>query len=78
MRALAKFASDCTTGHHRPMSGMGLDQKDEITNLCSQMMHELQDVYDPDKVSSFRLNSIFFFFWVRFPYAYLLLTPVSF
>ncbi|KAI4379527.1 hypothetical protein MLD38_005808 [Melastoma candidum] len=51
MRVLARFASDCTTGHHNwYASGMGLDLKDEITSLCSQMMHELQDVYDPDKV----------------------------
>ncbi|XP_073140440.1 inactive protein kinase SELMODRAFT_444075-like isoform X2 [Henckelia pumila] len=32
------------------MSGTLLDQKDHITDLCNQMMSQLHDIYDPEKV----------------------------
>ncbi|XP_059633084.1 inactive protein kinase SELMODRAFT_444075-like [Cornus florida] len=44
------FTSDCSAGHWKSFSGTILDQKDEITDSCSQMMRELHDVYDPDKI----------------------------
>lgn len=33
------------------MSGTTLDQKDFITESCTQMLLQLHDIYDPDKVS---------------------------
>ncbi|KAL2501371.1 Protein kinase protein with adenine nucleotide alpha hydrolase-like domain [Forsythia ovata] len=45
------FNSDCTTAHWRSLSGTILDQKDYITDLCNQMMCQLHDIYDRDKVS---------------------------
>ncbi|XP_073298176.1 inactive protein kinase SELMODRAFT_444075-like [Primulina huaijiensis] len=45
-----KIGSDCSTGSWRSMSGTVLDQKDHITELCNQMMSQLQDIYDPEKV----------------------------
>ncbi|KAA8534863.1 hypothetical protein F0562_029921 [Nyssa sinensis] len=45
-----RFSSDCTTAHWSSISGTILDQKDDITYSCSQMVLQLHDVYDPDKV----------------------------
>lgn len=45
-----KIGSDCSTGNWRSMLGTVLDQKDNITDLCNQMMSQLQDIYDPEKV----------------------------
>ncbi|XP_010047596.2 inactive protein kinase SELMODRAFT_444075 [Eucalyptus grandis] len=50
MWMFSKFASDCTTGHHRSISEISLDEKDDIANSCSEMMYGLHNVYDPDKV----------------------------
>ncbi|KAL2480239.1 Protein kinase protein with adenine nucleotide alpha hydrolase-like domain [Abeliophyllum distichum] len=44
------FNSDCTTAYWRSLSGTILDQKDYITDLCNQMMCQLHDIYDRDKV----------------------------
>ncbi|GKV11898.1 hypothetical protein SLEP1_g23116 [Rubroshorea leprosula] len=47
---LSRFTSDCTTGHWRSLSGASSDHKDDITDSCSHMMLQLNDVYDPEKV----------------------------
>ncbi|KAL0315750.1 UNVERIFIED_CONTAM: Inactive protein kinase SELMODRAFT [Sesamum radiatum] len=44
------FRSDCTAGYWRFMSGTISEQKEYITNICNQMMRQLPDIYDPDKV----------------------------
>ncbi|KAL4589539.1 hypothetical protein LXL04_002447 [Taraxacum kok-saghyz] len=46
----SKFNSDCTTGQWIHLSGDFRDQKDDITELCSQMMFQLHDIYDSDKI----------------------------
>ena len=46
------FASDCTFGHHKSFSGTSSFEKDDIVNSCSQMVLQLHDVYDPEKVST--------------------------
>lgn len=45
-----RFAGDCASGHRRH-SGSTLEQKGDITDSCSQMMLQLHDVYDPNKVN---------------------------
>ncbi|GLU10028.1 hypothetical protein SLE2022_268570 [Rubroshorea leprosula] len=47
---LSRFTNDCTTGHWRYFPGASSDQKDYIADSCSQMMLQLNDVYDPGKV----------------------------
>lgn len=59
MWMFSKFASDCTTGQHRSISEISLDEKDDIANSCSQMMYGLHDVYDPDKVGTFISHSLY-------------------
>lgn len=44
------FHSDCTAGYWRFMSGTILEQKEYVTDICNQMMFQLQDIYDPGKV----------------------------
>ncbi|KAJ4825445.1 hypothetical protein Tsubulata_010603 [Turnera subulata] len=46
----SRFATDCTTGHKWSQTGTKLDQKDDISDLCSEMMFQLQNAYDPEKV----------------------------
>ncbi|KAF3778703.1 Proline-rich receptor-like protein kinase [Nymphaea thermarum] len=46
-----RFSGDCATGQRRFLLGTSAEQKCEITDLCSQMMLQLQDVYDPDKIN---------------------------
>lgn len=41
------FAGDCASGHKTM-----LDQKSDVSELCSQMMLKLHDVYDASKVCS--------------------------
>ncbi|XP_057969182.1 inactive protein kinase SELMODRAFT_444075-like isoform X2 [Malania oleifera] len=45
-----RFTSDCTN-YRRSLSGTSSDQKDDITDSCSQMMHQLHDSYDSDKIN---------------------------
>ncbi|GFP99012.1 inactive protein kinase selmodraft_444075 [Phtheirospermum japonicum] len=47
---LPHFHNDCTAGHWRLMSGTVAEQKEYITDLCNNMMRQLHDVYDPDKL----------------------------
>lgn len=46
-----RFGSDCTSSHWRSLSGTMPYQKDDIVDSCSDMMLQLRDVYDIDKVS---------------------------
>ncbi|KAG9137867.1 hypothetical protein Leryth_023375 [Lithospermum erythrorhizon] len=46
-----RFNSDCTASRWRSLAGTVLDKKDFITDSCSDMMIQLQDVYDPDKIT---------------------------
>ncbi|KAJ6809124.1 inactive protein kinase [Iris pallida] len=46
-----RFAGDCASGHRRSHPGTTLEQKSDITDLCSQMMLQLHNVYDPNKVN---------------------------
>lgn len=50
---LPRFPRDCTNAHHWSLSGTLLEQKIDITDSCSQVMLQLRDIYDPDKVSAF-------------------------
>ncbi|KAJ4821115.1 Inactive protein kinase [Rhynchospora pubera] len=46
------FAGDCASGHRRSNSLTAtLDQKSDISESCSQMMLQLHDVYDPNKIN---------------------------
>ncbi|PIN27142.1 Serine/threonine protein kinase [Handroanthus impetiginosus] len=44
-----RFAGDCASGHRR--SGSSSEQKSDITDSCSQMILQLHDVYDPNKIN---------------------------
>ncbi|XP_022731200.1 inactive protein kinase SELMODRAFT_444075-like [Durio zibethinus] len=47
---ISRFTSDCTTGHWKSLSGTSSDKKQDIADSCSQMIFQLQDVYDPEKL----------------------------
>ncbi|KAI3524712.1 hypothetical protein L1887_03375 [Cichorium endivia] len=46
----SKFNSDCTTAQWKHLSGDVRDQKDDITESCSQMMFQLHNLYDSEKI----------------------------
>ncbi|KAL8466129.1 hypothetical protein ACS0TY_035298 [Phlomoides rotata] len=46
-----RFAGDCASGHRRSHSGTSAEQKSDITDTCSQMILQLHDVYDPNKIN---------------------------
>ncbi|KAF3964610.1 hypothetical protein CMV_011126 [Castanea mollissima] len=46
-----RFAGDCASGHRKSHSGSSSEQKCEITDTCSQMILQLHDVYDPNKIN---------------------------
>ncbi|XXG57200.1 hypothetical protein AAC387_Pa03g4419 [Persea americana] len=46
-----RFAGDCASGHRRSLAGTTSEQKCDITDSCSQMMLQLHDVYDPNKIN---------------------------
>ncbi|CAK9165291.1 unnamed protein product [Ilex paraguariensis] len=46
-----RFAGDCASGHRRSHSGTSSEQKSDITDSCSQMILQLHDVYDPNKIN---------------------------
>ncbi|KAL8056095.1 hypothetical protein ABFX02_04G097700 [Erythranthe guttata] len=46
-----RFAGDCASGHRRSQSGTSADQKFDITDYCSQMILQLHEVYDPNKIN---------------------------
>ncbi|KAJ3671095.1 hypothetical protein LUZ60_008521 [Juncus effusus] len=43
------FAGDCASGHRK--SSSPLDHKSDISETCSQMMLQLHEVYDPNKIN---------------------------
>ncbi|KAG5595788.1 hypothetical protein H5410_037020 [Solanum commersonii] len=47
---LRRFNSDCTASNWRSLSGTTLDQKDFISESCTQMLLQLHDIYDPNKM----------------------------
>ncbi|KAL0354575.1 UNVERIFIED_CONTAM: Inactive protein kinase SELMODRAFT [Sesamum radiatum] len=48
---LPRFAGDCASGHRRSHTGTSAEQKSDITDSCSQMILQLHDVYDPNKIN---------------------------
>ncbi|WOH04020.1 hypothetical protein DCAR_0623425 [Daucus carota subsp. sativus] len=46
-----RFAGDCASGHRRSHLGTSSEQKVDITDSCSQMILQLHDVYDPNKIN---------------------------
>lgn len=44
-----RFAGDCASGHRKSQAATS-DQKCDLTDSCSQMILQLHDVYDPNKV----------------------------
>ncbi|XP_010915339.2 inactive protein kinase SELMODRAFT_444075 isoform X1 [Elaeis guineensis] len=46
-----RFAADCASGHRRSSFRTALERNSDITDLCSQMMLQLHDFYDPNKIS---------------------------
>lgn len=44
------FTSDCASGYGRFLAGTNSDRKDDIHESCSQMMFQLHNVYDAEKV----------------------------
>ncbi|KAK7402270.1 hypothetical protein VNO78_14401 [Psophocarpus tetragonolobus] len=47
-----RFAGDCASGHKKSTSGSSSsEQKNDITDSCSQMILQLHDVYDPNKIN---------------------------
>lgn len=46
-----RFAGDCASGLKKSSSGTNSEQKMDITDSCSQMILQLQDVYDPNKIN---------------------------
>ncbi|KAK1312926.1 hypothetical protein QJS10_CPA07g00947 [Acorus calamus] len=45
------FAGDCASGHRRSHLGTTLEQKSDISDSCSQLMLQLHEVYDPNKIN---------------------------
>ncbi|XVF86799.1 hypothetical protein PTKIN_Ptkin18bG0071400 [Pterospermum kingtungense] len=46
-----RFSGDCSNGSRKCQSGSSSEQKSEITDSCSQMILQLHDVYDPNKIN---------------------------
>ncbi|GAA0180655.1 hypothetical protein LIER_30141 [Lithospermum erythrorhizon] len=46
-----RFAGDCASGHRKSNMGSSSEQKLDISDTCSQMILQLQDVYDPNKIN---------------------------
>uniref|UniRef100_A0A2P2KHH3 Protein kinase domain-containing protein n=1 Tax=Rhizophora mucronata TaxID=61149 RepID=A0A2P2KHH3_RHIMU len=46
-----RFAGDCASRHQKSSSEATSDHKLDITDSCSQMMLQLHDVYDPNKIN---------------------------
>ncbi|RID49267.1 hypothetical protein BRARA_H00078 [Brassica rapa] len=48
---LPKFAGDCASVHRKPHSDAIPEIRSDLTDTCSQMILQLHDVYDPNKVN---------------------------
>ncbi|MCI14596.1 adenine nucleotide alpha hydrolase-like domain kinase, partial [Trifolium medium] len=46
----SRFTTDCATNHWTSRLGTVSDQKEDITNSCSQLVLQLHDFYDPEKI----------------------------
>ncbi|KAL5057031.1 hypothetical protein RYX36_028635 [Vicia faba] len=47
-----RFAGDCANGHKKSATaGASSENKNDITDSCSQMILQLHDVYDPNKIN---------------------------
>lgn len=46
----SKFNSDCSTGQWKSHLGDIRDQREDITESCAQMMLQLHNIYDSDKI----------------------------
>ncbi|XP_042048224.1 inactive protein kinase SELMODRAFT_444075-like isoform X2 [Salvia splendens] len=46
-----RFAGDCASGHRSSNSYANAELKSDITDYCSQMILQLHDVYDPNKIN---------------------------
>nr|XP_043637506.1 inactive protein kinase SELMODRAFT_444075-like [Erigeron canadensis] len=46
-----RFSGDCASIPKKSNLGTSAEQKDDITDTCSQMILQLHDVYDPNKVN---------------------------
>ncbi|CAI8589700.1 unnamed protein product [Vicia faba] len=46
-----RFAGDCASGMKKYPPGTILEHKSDITDSCSQMILQLHDVYDPNKIN---------------------------
>ncbi|EPS65565.1 hypothetical protein M569_09210, partial [Genlisea aurea] len=48
-----RFAGDCATGHRRSSHSVttAAEQKIDLSDSCSQMILQLHDVYDPNKIN---------------------------
>lgn len=47
---ISRFTTDCATSHWTSRLGTVSDQKEVITNSCSQLVLQLHDFYDPEKI----------------------------
>ncbi|KAF8096601.1 hypothetical protein N665_0305s0023 [Sinapis alba] len=50
-RSFPMFAGDCASGHRKPHSEALPEIKSDLTDTCSQMILQLHDVYDPNKIN---------------------------
>ncbi|KAL5822562.1 hypothetical protein ACOSQ3_020474 [Xanthoceras sorbifolium] len=46
-----RFAGDCASGQRKSHTGTISEQKCDLTDSCSQMILQLHDVYDPNKIN---------------------------
>jgi len=49
---LSRFTTDCASSNWRSSLGTASDQKEVITKSCSQLVLQLHDFYDPEKVGT--------------------------
>lgn len=57
-KSFPMFAGDCASGHRKPHSEALPEIKSDLTDTCSQMILQLHDVYDPNKVCSLGYNDL--------------------
>ncbi|EOA30209.1 hypothetical protein CARUB_v10013328mg [Capsella rubella] len=50
-RSFPMFAGDCASGHRKSHSEALPEIKSDLTDTCSQMILQLHDVYDPNKIN---------------------------
>ncbi|CAN8269381.1 unnamed protein product [Cochlearia groenlandica] len=50
-KSFPMFAGDCASGHRKSYSEALPEIKSDLTDTCSQMILQLHDVYDPNKIN---------------------------